>query len=113
MKYLKYLRRCSLDKMFKIRYCPIPDLLSKSLRGNYRAKKSMTKKKRNYCKLAQSSPTRSRQFFTRYTVPSKNALFCLKLTSSTNDASDRFMRDTIINCNSSEMFVLLDNTMQN
>jgi hypothetical protein len=104
--------RCEmLRKYILFSICPIPNLINKSLRENYRAKKSMTKKKRNYSKIARSSPTRSSQFFTMYNVPSKNALVCLQLTNCTNHASDRFVRYAIVICNFAKWFLLLNNTM--
>jgi hypothetical protein len=89
--------------------CPIPDLINKSLRENYRAKNGMTEKKRNCSKIASIFTTKIKPV--RHDVPSKDSLICLHLTNCTNHASDRFVRYTILLRNFSQRLLLLYNTM--
>ena len=48
--------------------CPIPDLINKSLRENYRDKNSMTEKKRNYSKIASIFTNKFKPFVTMFPV---------------------------------------------
>ena len=82
--------RCEmLRKYILFSICPIPNLINKSLRENYRAKNSIIEKKRNDPKIALIFTNKIKPIL--QDITGKDTLVYLHLTNCTSHASNRFV----------------------